>query len=118
MRRSAARTGDSRGEHAARTGIVGANTPRVQGIPGANTPHVREFPGCFDFAGQYDEVKTHETITYTLGDGRVVAVYFSADVPGTKVIEQFDAENTNSIEMQRAGWQAILDNFKKYVEAN
>lgn len=72
----------------------------------------------FDFAGQYDEVDALKKITYTLGDGRVVAVHFSADGPTTKVVESFDAEDTHSAEMQRAGWQAILDNFKKYVESN
>ena len=57
-------------------------------------------------------------IEYTLGDGRKVKINFTADGNKTKVTESFEAENTNSIEMQRGGWQAILDNFKKYTEAS
>jgi uncharacterized protein YndB with AHSA1/START domain len=72
----------------------------------------------FDFGGTYDEVKTHELITYTLGDGRKVKIIFSSSGGKTGVVETFEAESTNSIEMQRGGWQAILDNFKKYVESN
>lgn len=72
----------------------------------------------FDFGGEYDEVVTNELISYTLGDGRRVKVRFTANGNETKVVENFEAEDTNSIEMQRGGWQAILDNFKKYVESN
>ena len=72
----------------------------------------------FDFGGTYDDVKTNELIEYTLGDGRKVVVRFAANGNETKVTETFDAENTHSIEMQQGGWQAILDNFKKYTEAN
>ncbi|MDQ2719663.1 MAG: SRPBCC family protein [Bacteroidota bacterium] len=72
----------------------------------------------FDFCGVYDEVKPHEEIAYTLGDGRKVKVLFSSKKNETKIVETFETENTNSIEMQRGGWQAILDNFKKYVETN
>ena len=72
----------------------------------------------FDFEGIYDEVLPNERIAYTMPDGRKVAVTFSNTGAGTKVTETFDAENTHETEMQRAGWQAILDNFKKYVETN
>lgn len=72
----------------------------------------------FDFGGVYDDVKENELIEYTMGDGRKVSVQFIGNENETKVTEIFDAENTNPIEMQRAGWQAILDNFKKYTEAN
>lgn len=72
----------------------------------------------FDFGGVYDDVKENELIEYTMGDGRKVSVQFTGNENETKVTEIFDAENTNPIEMQRAGWQAILDNFKKYTEAN
>lgn len=70
----------------------------------------------FDFGGIYDEVKLNEVISYTLGDGRKVTITFKGQGNETQVIETFDAETTNPIEMQQAGWQAILDNFKKYVE--
>ena len=72
----------------------------------------------FDFGGIYDEVIPHKTIAYAMEDGRKVKVVFEENGSETKVTETFDAEGTNSDEMQRAGWQAILDNFKKYVEAN
>ena len=71
----------------------------------------------FDFTGVYDEVKQYELISYTLEDGRKVEITFIDQENGTKIVETFQAENTNSIEMQKAGWQAILDNFKKYSEA-
>ncbi|MBT2738659.1 SRPBCC family protein [Neobacillus sp. C211] len=70
----------------------------------------------FDFGGIYDEVKLNEAISYTMGDGRKVDITFKGHGNETQVIETFDAETTNSIEMQQAGWQAILDNFKKYSE--
>ena len=72
----------------------------------------------FDFGGVYDAVRTNEYIEYTLGDGRKVKITFTAEGNTTKVSESFQAENTNSVEMQQGGWQAILDNFKKYTEAN
>lgn len=72
----------------------------------------------FDFEGVYDEVKPHERIAYTMPDGRKVNIQFKNQGAATEVIETFDAENENSIEMQRSGWQAILDNFKKYTESN
>ena len=71
----------------------------------------------FDFGGTYDEIVTNQKIAYTLGDGRKVEILFAEEGDTTKVTETFDAESQNSVEMQRAGWQAILDNFKKYAEA-
>jgi uncharacterized protein YndB with AHSA1/START domain len=72
----------------------------------------------FDFGGVYDDVKTNELIAFTIGDGRKVEVRFTGRDNETRVVERFEAESENSIEMQRGGWQAILDNFKKYVESN
>ena len=72
----------------------------------------------FDFGGVYDAVRTNDYIEYTLGDGRKVSVTFKRDGDKTKVTETFEAESENSVELQRGGWQAILDNFKKYTEAN
>ncbi|NQX41780.1 Uncharacterized conserved protein YndB, AHSA1/START domain [Pedobacter steynii] len=71
----------------------------------------------FDFAGVYDEVKTNELIAYTLGDDRKVSITFTGNGNTTKITETFEAESTNPIEMQKGGWQAILDNFKKYAES-
>lgn len=72
----------------------------------------------FDFGGVYDEVVTNKTIAYTMGDGRKVKISFMADGDKTKVSETFDPENENPVEMQRGGWQAILNNFTKYTETN
>ena len=72
----------------------------------------------FDFGGVYDAVTKNEYIEYTIGDGRKVKITFKPDGNKTKITESFEAENTHSIEMQRGGWQAILDNFKKHTENN
>ena len=71
----------------------------------------------FDFGGVYDAVTLNEYIEYTLGDGRKVKIIFSTQGKQTKITESFEAEDTHSVEMQQGGWQAILDNFKKYTEA-
>jgi uncharacterized protein YndB with AHSA1/START domain len=70
----------------------------------------------FDFWGIYDAVKENEVIKYTMGDGRTAEVLFYAESDTTKVIESFEAENENSVELQHGGWQAILNNFKTYTE--
>jgi uncharacterized protein YndB with AHSA1/START domain len=71
----------------------------------------------FNFDGTYEQVKINELIVYSLTDGRKVEVIFTKDNDTrTKMATAFEAENTNSIEMQRDGWQAILNNFNKYVE--
>lgn len=72
----------------------------------------------FDFGGVYDEVRTNELIEYTIGDGRKVHISFEPDGNSTKIVETFEAESQNPVEMQRAGWQNILDNFKNYTETN
>ncbi len=70
----------------------------------------------FDFEGVYDEVQTHDLIEYSMADGRKVKTSFTEIDGKTTITIDFDAENENSLEMQKAGWQSILDNFKKYVE--
>ena len=72
----------------------------------------------FEFGGVYTKVENHKAIEYTLGDGRKVKVAFSTEGNQTKVVETFDPEDQNPEEMQRGGWQAILDNFKSYTEKN
>ena len=72
----------------------------------------------FDFEGEYTLVKQNEAIEYVMGDGRKVEITFKETPKGVEVIESFDPETTNPKEMQRGGWQAILDNFKSYTEAN
>lgn len=69
----------------------------------------------FDFGGVYDEVADYQMIRYTMGDGRKVIISFSEKDGATTIIERFDPEQTNPVEMQQAGWQSILDNFKKYA---
>lgn len=70
----------------------------------------------FDFSATYNEVTEHEKIAYTLDDGREVEIIFESEDGLTLVFVTFDAENQNSVEVQKQGWQAILDNFKKYAE--
>jgi uncharacterized protein YndB with AHSA1/START domain len=71
----------------------------------------------FDFDGTYEQLKTNELIVYSISDGRKVQVMFTKDDDTrTKIDTIFEAESTNPIEMQRDGWQGILNNFKKYVE--
>lgn len=71
---------------------------------------------CFDFEGVYNEVMEYQKIAYTMPDGREVTVQFEDNGTTITVVLAFDPENVNPEEMQRAGWQSILDNFKKYVE--
>ncbi len=69
----------------------------------------------FDFGGIYTNIVTYKLIEYEFGD-RHAKVEFNDVRNGVKMTVEFDPENENPIEMQRRGWQAILDNFKKYVE--
>ncbi len=70
----------------------------------------------FDFAGTYDKVEKHKAIRYRLGDGRRVEITFLQEGESIQLTESFEAEGTHTDEQQRAGWQAILENFRKYVE--
>lgn len=70
----------------------------------------------FDFVGQYTLVEQNKAIQYTIADGRKVEVSFTVTPNGVDVMESFDPETVNPEEMQRGGWQAILDSFKEYAE--
>lgn len=70
----------------------------------------------FDFEAVYDEIVEHKKIVYTIADGRKVTTTFVQLGGSTKISTVFESEPENPIEMQRNGWQAILNNFKKYVE--
>lgn len=70
----------------------------------------------FDYWGTYKEIITHKKIHAVLGDDREVIIDFKSNGNSTTITEQFDAETENSIDLQKTGWQAILDQFKKYVE--
>jgi len=69
----------------------------------------------FPFGGVYTNVKENELIEYILGDGRYAKITFTQTPEGVKVSENFEIEGSNPKEMQKAGWQAIMDNFKKYT---
>ena len=72
----------------------------------------------FDMEGVYTAVKPNEHIAYAMCDGRKVTIDFISNGNETKIIETFEPESENSLELQQTGWQAILANFKKYTEAN
>lgn len=72
----------------------------------------------FVFSGVYTEVVMHQKITATLDDGRLMEVYFLIEEDKVRVVEKFEREMVNPPEMQLAGWQAILHQFKLYVETN
>ena len=71
----------------------------------------------FDFTGTFTEVIKNEVIKYTIDDNRKVTVNFSREGNATRIVESFEDESENPLDMQRTGWQAIMDNFKKYAEA-
>jgi uncharacterized protein YndB with AHSA1/START domain len=71
----------------------------------------------FDFTGTFDELREHELIRYTIADNRKVEVEFGEAEGGTSVVERFEAEQVHSEDLQRQGWQAILNHFKHYVES-
>ena len=70
----------------------------------------------FDFGGTYDEVVPQKRIAYTLDDGRKVEVDFKEKNGQTEIVSIFDPETQNPTEMQREGWQSILDSFKRYAD--
>jgi uncharacterized protein YndB with AHSA1/START domain len=72
----------------------------------------------FDFTGTYQQIKVNELITFKMSDDRTVSIDFLIERESIRIVESFEAEGTNSIELQRAGWQSILDNFKRYAELN
>ena len=71
----------------------------------------------FDFEGEFTSVDLHQRIEYSLGDDRTVLIEFMPDAEKTRVVETFEAEDTQSAEQQRQGWQSILNNFKKLVDS-
>lgn len=70
----------------------------------------------FDFGGIYTEVEEYKVIAYTMGDGRKVSIQFTTEGDTTEIVETFEPESQNPIEMQQGGWQMILNNLKKYAE--
>jgi uncharacterized protein YndB with AHSA1/START domain len=72
----------------------------------------------FEFGGKYTEVKNHEIISYVMQDGRKARAEFHQKGDRTHLKVTFDPEEENPVQMQREGWQAILNNFKRYVESS
>ena len=70
----------------------------------------------FDFSGTYTTVEQYKTIAYTMDDGRKAVIEFSQENGDVTVVESFEPESQNSLEMQETGWQLILNNFKNYVD--
>lgn len=89
---------------------------RVGGVYGSRM-EARDGSFGFDFEATISALEPLASLQYDLGDGRKVDVRFLQTAAGVQVIESFEAEDENSAEMQRQGWQAILDNFRKHVEA-
>lgn len=71
----------------------------------------------FDFEGTYSNIVKNEKIEYTIPDGRKVEITFSEKGGETRIVEEFEMETINPYELQKGGWQAILNNFKKYAES-
>lgn len=72
----------------------------------------------FDYRATFTKLETNKFMEYKLDDGRKVSISFTRNGDTTEVIETFEIEDENTIDMQRQGWQAILNNFKKYIESN
>lgn len=82
-----------------------------------HTMAARDGSFSFDFSGIYTDVEPEKRLAYSMDDGRAVVVHFIQSTPDTtRIVIEFEAENEHSLEQQQQGWQAILDNFKKYVE--
>lgn len=72
----------------------------------------------FDFWGTYQAIEINKQIEAILGDGRKMIISFEQNSEGTLITEQFEPETMNAVELQKTGWQLILDNFKSYVDKN
>lgn len=82
------------------------------------TMAAKDKSASFDFEGVYSEVIPNKRIAYSMADGRKVQIDFIQSDDSIRVVETFDIEKLNPAEMQRAGWQSIMDNFKEYTESN
>lgn len=81
------------------------------------TMAAKDNSASFDFSGTYTKVEQNKNISYTMDDNRTVDIGFEERDGIVFITETFEMENENSEDLQRAGWQAILENFKKYVES-
>ena len=84
----------------------------------SSTMAARDGSSGFEFGGEYTSVTAPTGYAYTMGDGRHVQVTLEPlSANETRVSQRFDAEGTHSEEMQRQGWQAILENYRKHAES-
>lgn len=79
--------------------------------------HAKDGSAGFDFTGTYTVVEPQQRLIYRTDDSRVVEVTFAREGNGTRVTERFETERVYPPEMQQAGWQSILDNFRTYTES-
>lgn len=93
------------------------NDLRVEGMF-KNRMEAKDGSFGFDMEGVYDKVELHQEISYTMNDGRKATTVFAEQDGKTNIQTTFDAESENDPEFQKQGWQAILNNFVKYVESN
>jgi uncharacterized protein YndB with AHSA1/START domain len=82
------------------------------------TMAAKDGSAAFDFGGEYTVIEDNTLIEYDIDDGRHVRVEFTETPEGVKIVQTFEPESENTEDFQRAGWQAILDNFKAYTERN
>lgn len=94
-----------------------ANNDLTEGGEFVFKMEARDGSFSFDFSGTYEKIEEHKLLQYVLIDGRKVSVAFEESNGQTKVTETLEPETENTVEAQEEGWQAILDNFKKYVES-
>ncbi|WP_258105219.1 SRPBCC family protein [Marinoscillum sp. MHG1-6] len=92
-----------------------SNDPKVGGRLTC-TMAAKDGSVSFEFGGTYTALEEGKHIAYTMDDERTVDISFNKSAEGVEIIETFEAESENPVEMQKGGWQAILNNFKAYVE--
>jgi uncharacterized protein YndB with AHSA1/START domain len=87
-------------------------------VGGSFSSHMEAKDGSlgFDFEGTYTNIIEHQLLEYSFGD-RSAQVLFEQVGENSKVTVEFDTEDENAVEMQREGWQAILNNFARYAIA-
>lgn len=97
-------------------GVPSAENDLREGGKFCTTMAAKDGSFSFDFSGTYTKVIHNSEIHYTLDDSRTVEIHFQSIDNIIRITETFEAESQNPIEMQQAGWQAILNNFKKFIE--
>lgn len=94
-----------------------AVNPLEVGLKFSSRMEAKDGSAGFDFEGTYTEIIPKQVLAYTMDDGRTVRVEFAEEGGGVRVVEWFDPEHENTVELQQQGWQSILNNFKQYAES-